>query len=192
MPLYNNDGSPYQLTGRIQSFDPENPELALFNIWDQEAIAIGGAPVLYYEVKIQVQTIDPIYLEDRGKLWCPVPICLMAIYDPVPSQNNMTVFGIDSPNELMFEFNYQDVIKRVGHPLRVGSRLFTPHRRENWVVVQNNVEEYKLWGQLRLQVMAKKFQESLTTNEGSVMDAKYQPGFPNDGTLADPGVHSFG
>lgn len=159
MAILNNDGTPYQLADGIQSFDPENPEFDLFNTWDQEALAMGGAPVYYYEVMIQSQTTHDLYLEDRGKLWSPNPICLMAQYDPIPSQNQMTVFGMDAADELLFEFNYQEVLKKVGHPLRIGSRLFSAHRRENWVVIQNGVEEFKLWGQLRLQVMAKRWQE---------------------------------
>lgn len=178
MAIKNPDGTPYQLAGSLQQFDPENPEFELFNTWDQEAIRIGGTPVYYYEVFIQMNTVDPLYIEDRGKMWSPRPICLYGYYEPVPTQNMMTTFGIDSPDELMFEFNYKEVLASIGHPPKIGSRLFTPHRRENWVIIQNNVEEYALWGELRLQVMCQRFQESLTTGEGKV--TQQQPDFNID------------
>lgn len=171
MVINNSDGTPYKLSGSLQQFDPENPELELFNTYDQEAIEIGGTPIFYYEVFIQMQTVDPLYLEDRGKLWSNNPICLYGFYEPIPSQNMMTTFGIDAPDELMFEFNYKDVLNRIGHPPKIGSRLYAPHRRENWIIIQRNVEEFKVWGELRLQIMCQRFQESLTTGEGAVAQA---------------------
>lgn len=168
--IKNVDGSPYQTTGSLQQYNPQNVEFDLFNSWDQESIEIGGSPVYYYEVFIQSNTLDPLYLEDRGKIFSPTPVCLYAIYDPVPAQNYMTTFGIDAPDEIMFEFNYRAVLEALGHPPKVGSRLFTPHRREHWEIIQRGDEVYKMWGQLRLQVMCVRFQETLTTSNGKVTE----------------------
>jgi len=176
MPICNSDGTPYQLSGSLTQYDPENPEMDLFNIWDQELIEIVGTPIFYYEVFIQSNTVDPLYLEDRGKLYSNNPICLYAFYNPIPSQNFMTTFGIDSPDELMFEFNYRDVLQKIGHPPKIGSRFFTPHRRENWKIIQCNVEEFKMWGELRLQIMCEKFTEDRSINEGKV--TQKQPNYP--------------
>jgi hypothetical protein len=178
MTIYNTDGSVFKVSGSIQQFDPENPEFALFNQYDQEIIHQGGTPMEYYEVFIQFQTMDKLYLEDRGKIWSNYPICLYGYYDPIPSQNMMGTFGIDAPDELMFQFNYQDVLKRIGHLPKIGSRIYTPHKREHWVIIQRAVEEFKLWGQLRLQLMCQRFQESITTGEGRVDQAT--PGFSVD------------
>lgn len=165
MAIQNPDGTPYELTGSRQQYDPDNPEFDLFNTWDQEAIEIGGAPILYYEVKIQSSTIDPLYHSDQGKLWNPKPVCLYGFYDPAPTQHNITVFGPDVVGgDQMFEFNYQYVLQKLGHLPVVGSRFFTPHRKQNWRVEENHVEEYKLWGELRLQVMCVPWQSSLTDN----------------------------
>jgi hypothetical protein len=172
MAINNPDGTPYLPTGSMQQFDPENPEFDLFNVWDQEAIEIGGSPILYYEVSIQANTMDPLYLEDRGKLWSPKPICLYGFYDPNPNIHDSTVWGGDSPGELMLEFNYQYILEKLGHPPVVGSRMHTVHRKQNWVVRQNNVEEYKLWGQLRLQCMCAAWQSSLSDNSDISTQAK--------------------
>jgi hypothetical protein len=168
MSIKNPDGSSYNLSGDFRQFDPENPEFCLFNDWDQEVIEIGGSPIMYFEVFINMNTVDRLYMEDRGKLWSPNPITLYARYDPVPSQNFMTTFGIDSPDEIIFELNYQDVLRRLSHPPKIGARIFTPHKRENWVIVQRNVESFQLWGEIRLQIMCSRFQESLTTGEGKI------------------------
>lgn len=173
--ILNADGTSYNTVGSIQQFDPENPELCLFDLWDEEIIRMGGSPIFYYEVFIQSGTVDPLYLEDRGKIFSNNPIQLYCTYEPVPSQNSVGTFGLDSPDEMIFEFNYRSVLKTIGHPPKIGSRLFTPHLRENWVIIQRNLGEFKLWGALRLQILAQKFQESVTTKEG--IATQKQPDF---------------
>lgn len=161
-------GRPYKVSGKHQHYDLNRVEHDLFNLWDQEAIEVGGSPVFYYEVFLQQSTIDPLYLEDRGKIYSNHPIELYCYYEPSPSTNTLGVFGIDSPDEMIFEFNYRSVLKSIGHPPRIGSRIFTPHKRENWMVIQRNLGEFKLWGELRLQLICQRFQESVTTGEGRV------------------------
>ncbi len=168
MAIRNPDGSMFQPTGSLTQFDPSNLEHDLFNLWDQEVIEIGGSPLMYYEVFINVNNIDELYVEARDKIWSPIAKTVYGYYDPTPSQNMMGVFGIDSPDEMMFEFNYRHVLRTLGHAPKIGSRIFSPHKREHWMVMQRNVEVFKLWGELRLQVMCVRFQESLTTGEGKV------------------------
>lgn len=178
MAIYNPDGSPYKPSGSLRQYKPQSGEHDLFNRWDKEAIEIGGTPIYYYEVFIQSNTVDPLYWEDRGKIFCDSPITLYAYYDPFASQNLMGTFGIDAPDEIMFELNYQDVLNKIGHPPKVGSRIFTPHKKENWCIKQRNTEVYKLWGTLRLQLICEKFQESRTTGNGEV--TKKEPKFKID------------
>lgn len=168
MAIKNPDGSTYKPTGNLQQFDSTNLEHDLFNLWDQEVIEIGGSPLYYYEVFINASSIDELYVEAREKIWSPVPKTIYGYYNPIPSGNMMGVFGIDSPDEMMFEFNYRHVLKHLGHAPKIGSRIFSPHKRENWMVMQRNVEVFKLWGELRLQIMCVRFQESLTTGGGEV------------------------
>lgn len=164
--IRNPDGSCFQLTGSLQQFDPqENPEIELFNNWDSEIIRQGGSPIFYYEVMIQPNTVDPLYVEDRGKIWSTHPVQLWCFYDPQPNQNAQGLFGIDAPDEMIFELNYRECLQRIGHPPKVGSRLFTPHKRESWEIIQRNDGEFKGWGQLRLQLICRKFQDS-STNSG--------------------------
>jgi hypothetical protein len=169
------NGRPYKTLGSLQQFDPENNVHNLFNLWDQEAIKIGGSPIMYYECLINFTTIDKLYGEARDKLFSSSPIQLWGFYEPVPSQNYQNTFGIDSPEEMVFEFNYRAVLTAIGHPPKRGSRLFTPHKRENWIVIQPNMGEWKMWGELRIQLLCQKFQESITSGEGKI--TQQQPDF---------------
>ena len=162
------NGQPYKLSGSLNTFDPTNPEQFLLNSFDSELIQIAGTPILYFEVFIQGQTIDPLYREDRGKLFSNNPVKLNGYYEPIPSQNYMNMFGIDAPDEVQFQFNYREVLKTLGHPPKIGSRLYTPHKGENWVIIQRNVGDFFLWGELRLTLITQRFQESITTGEGRV------------------------
>jgi len=168
MPLKNLDGTPYGLRGSVQMYDPLDRTFDLFNLWDQEAIRRGGSPIYYYEVVITQNMIDPIYLEARNKLFSNNPIQLWCTYDPIPSQNLVNQFGIDAPDEMKFELNYRSVLQSLGHPPKIGSRLFTPHLRENWVIVQRNLGEFKMWGVLRIELICQRFQEDVVTGDGKV------------------------
>jgi len=189
MVILNPDGSKFQPTGTLQQFDPENSEHDLFNLWDQEVIEIGGSPMYYHDLFINVNNIDELYVEARDKLWSEHPICIHGYYDPRPSENMMGMFGIDSPMlETMFEFNYKHVLTKIGHAPKIGARIYTPHKRENWVIVQRNVEVYQMWGEIRLQVICNRFQESLTTGEGKV--TQREPDFKLN-TVKDLGKSSM-
>lgn len=168
MPIKNPDGSTFQVSGSLTQFDPTNLEHELFNLWDQEVIEIGGTPLYYYDIFINANDIDEVYVEARNKIYSPCPICIYGYYDPIPSSNMLGSFGIDSPDEIMFEFNLRHVKKTIGHLPKIGARIHSPHKNEDWQVIQRNVEVFKLWGELRLQVMCIRFQESLTTGEGRV------------------------
>lgn len=161
--LCNPDGTPFKLKGSLQQFDPTNPDHAIFERYDQEIIQIGGSPIFYYEVFIQEQTIDKVYLEDRGKMWSNFPVQFFGYYEPQAQSNPSSLFGIDTPDEeVLIEANYQAVLKAIGHMPKRGSRLFTPHRQENWVIIDTKLDQFKLWSAIHLQLYCKKFQESST------------------------------
>ena len=168
MTLYNPDGTPYKLKGSVQQFDPQSSMFGLFNQWDEEAIQRGGSPLFYYEVIIRQGMIDPLYNEARGKIFSQNPVQLWCIYEPIPSQNVLDRFGIDSPDEVKFELNYKAVLKAIGHPPKIGSRLFTPHLNENWTIVQRNLAEFKMWGAMRIEIICQRFQEDLVVEDGKV------------------------
>lgn len=178
------DGTPFKPSGTLSKFDPEGSDVDLFNSIDQEITEIGGTPIYYYQVLIQINnTFDPLYMEDRGKLFSPNPIKLFGYYNPIPSQNYMGSFGMDSLNdEISIEFNYRDVLKRIGHVPKLGSRLWTPHLREDWYVRIRNLGGFKLWAATKLTLICERFQESTTSNEGKVTQP--QPDYKlNQGNL---------
>ncbi len=163
------NGLPYNVSGSLQQYKPSGTSQDLLNRYDAEMIQLSGAPIFYYEVFIQQQTVDPLYMEDRGKLFSQVPIQLWAFYEPPQQQNMSGMFAIDTPDEeIIFELNHKAAEQAVGHQIKIGSRIFTPHRSENWIVIDTRLDQFKLWGALRLLIHCRKFQETTTSGEGRV------------------------
>jgi len=157
--LYRKDGRPFKVSGTRQQFNDQAPELTLFDRWDQEAIKIGGSPIYYYEVFVQPQTTDTLYMEDRGKLYSNTPVELWCVYEPIPSTNTQTAFGYDAPDEMKFEFNYRALLDAIGHPPAIGSMLRTPFLKEDWHIVQRNLGEFKMYKALRMELLCMRFQD---------------------------------
>lgn len=172
MAIYNTDGTRFDVSGNLAQFDPNNPRKDLFNRWDEDVIAIGGSPLFYFEVFIQFQTVDKLYLEDRGKIWSNIPITIYGYYEPVEPQNPSTMHGIDGPSDVMFECNYSAVLRTIGHMPKRGSRINTPHLNENWVIVDTRLAQFQYWSVTHLQLICERFQENLTTGEGDVPQPK--------------------
>lgn len=169
--IKNSDGTPYKLKGEFSAYDPENKSLELINKWDQELIRMNGTPVYYYQVIIDTNMIDEVYNEARNKLFNPCFIKMWCNYQPQDQQNLSTLFGMDgSPDEeIILEFNYQSIKNCIPDISKmIGSRIFTPHRRENWIVIDYKLSDFKLWSAFRLLVHCKKFQETSTTSNGEV------------------------
>lgn len=172
--IHQRNGIPYRLAGTRQQFNDLNPDLALFDIWDQEAIKVGGSPIYYYEVFIPEQTIDPLYLENRAKIWSTSPIELWCLYEPTAATNTQTAFGIDSPDEMKFEFNYRALLDAIGHKPMIGSRLRTPFLKEDWEIVQMNLGEFKMYKALRADILCKRFQDDAVGGPGIVSQKDIQ------------------
>lgn len=178
--IRNPDGTPYGLSGSLQQFDPNNPEHDLFNSYDEEIIKIGGTPLYYYEIFIQEQTIDPLYIEDRGKLFSNFPVQFYGYYEPPDQNSPSTLIGMDTPDEeIIIEGNYKAVFRDVGHVPKRGSRIVSPHRQEHWIIIDTKLSQFKMWGALHILIHCRKFIESPTTGESNVSQGSFNFTIPD-------------
>ena len=176
MTIYRSDGSTYCPTGSLQQFDDKLPERNLFNTYDAESIRLGGSPLFYFELFIDINNIDPLYVESRAKIFSQNPVQLWCVYEPVPSQNMQTAFGLDSPDEMTFDLNYQETLTILGHAPKIGSRVRTPFLNEDWVIIERKLGEFKLYNALRLQLICQRFQEDAVsgTSVGKTENADFK------------------
>jgi hypothetical protein len=77
---------------------------------------------------------------------------------------------------MIFELNYRATLNTLGHVPKIGSRLFTPFLKENWVIIERKTGEFKMFGVVRLQLICQRFQEDAvsgtSTNESASVDYK--------------------
>ncbi len=168
MAIYKADGTPYELNQDVRAYKPNSPEQQLLDEWDQEQIERNGAPLEYFDVFIDSNSIDPLYIESRNKVYSPIPIILWGFNIPNPSTFSMGIFGPDGADEALFEFNHAYLMSKLGFLPKPGARIFSPQKRENWVVEQSNTEISALHKIMRVQVFCHRFQESRTTSSGKV------------------------
>ena len=49
----------------LSLFDPNNPDLGLLNLIDEEQIRLSGSKILFYKYFQSKGTVDSIYMEER-------------------------------------------------------------------------------------------------------------------------------
>lgn len=168
--IRNQDGTPYKLEGNLKLFDPKNVDQDLMHSIDAECIQLSGSPVFYYRIYIDQSNYDDLYQESRNKVRKQQGIELIAHWEPVTPQNDLGVFGIDSPDEVVFSFNIREFKDKTGNDLPVvGSLIYTPFDKNWWEIIQighgKEGGDFQIWGKYRFQVLARKYQESITDEE---------------------------
>jgi len=157
------DGTCFKLYGDAASHDPNNVDHALFDNFDQEVIGLSGAPVLYYKFRVD-SNHDPLYGEARERIIDAEGIEICMHWEPVPPQQDLGVFGIDSPDEIIFSVNLAEWRDKIGVEMpRVGGMIYTPWNKQRWEIIQYNIGEFKIWGKHRIEIVTRKWQDSTTT-----------------------------
>lgn len=126
---------------------------------DGQWIESAGHPIFILGV-IEYETTDPLYLEKvTHKHIYGSPILVYGIYEYSPT-NAMTAFGIDEPDELNIEVNYDILIEKLKMLPKIGTLLKV--EEENWVVANYNWVYDKFIGKKRLNLTCRRYQESAT------------------------------
>jgi hypothetical protein len=159
-------GKPYQLSGSLQMFDQNNPDLAMLHSINAELYRIYGSPALFFPILINVDNVDKLWIEDRTKLWAP-GIEIFVLYTPLPAVFQQGQFGIDGPMDLVLETHNQSLIAALGQAPRIGSKIFLPLKREWFVLTAAQNENFALWNQFGINLICQRFQETVTDASGS-------------------------
>jgi hypothetical protein len=168
------DGTPLQIQGRdsYKSYRPnDTTDIDLFNTYDQDLLEVAGAPIIYYPCYIDTN-YDSLYQESIDSIITQEGYQLFSYYQPVRPLQNLNVFGIDSNDELYFNFNIAKWKEVVGNMPLVKSLIFSVFDKTYWEIVQMDQEiPYRLWNKFRLQVHTKKYQISRSDKNPTRRDA---------------------
>ena len=132
----------------LNLFDPNNPDITLFNFVDDELIKLAGSKLLYYKYHQADQAFDDVYLEAQNKPISREPILVHGHYEPTVLEENLTQFGIELTNDQLFIFNksYIDrIISRSPIPGDVVEPKFQKQKYEIFEVQQDSFEVYGVY-----------------------------------------------
>lgn len=168
------DGTPFTLQGRdsYKSYRPTDQlDVDLFNAIDIDLCEISGSKIRYYKTFIDTN-YDELYQESIDSITAQEGYELYAYFQPVRPLQDLNVFGIDSNNELYFNFNIKKWREVVGEMPTVKSIIFCEFDKTYWEIIQSDQEvPYRLWNKYRLQVHTKKYQQSRTDKVPTRRDA---------------------
>lgn len=174
MAIRKTDGSNYNVGGRkaLQSYRPDGQDIKLLDEWDQEQINLAGSPIIYYPCYIDTD-YDTLYMESVDSIIAQEGYRLICQFEPVRPTQDLGAFGIDSPDEVLFNFNLTKWKEIVGEMPRVKSLLFAEWDKTFWEIIQGNLENpFKLWSKFRLEVIARKYQPSRSETHPTRKDSK--------------------
>lgn len=176
------NGTPYVLPGRLGLYSPSSPDHDLMDRIDQEAIRMGGSPILYYRLIMQGAKVDPLYHEIRDKLYAP-PVEVCTLFQPPTPLQNIDPYGIDNPTDILFTFNKTHFLAQVGELPTAGSQIYTIVDNNYWEIIQPNINivtdmDRMIWGNIRIQVNARRYQQTSTEHDPGKMGYETNVAFP--------------
>ncbi len=173
MTISKQDGSPYIIGGKdsLRSYRPGSQDHKQLDEWDQEQIELAGSPIILYTCYIDTN-YDQLYMESVDSIISQEGYKLFAQFDPVRPMQDLGPFGIDSLDEVFFNFNITKWKETVGQMPKIKSLIFTVWDKSWFEIIQNDQEKsYKLWKKYRLQVHCKKYQPSRSENNSTRRDS---------------------
>ncbi len=131
----------------LNLFDPDNPDIVLFDSIDAEQIKLSGSKLHYYKY-LQSDDYDEVYMESRVKPIMKDPMLVHGHYEPQAMSENLTQFGIELQNDQLFIFNKTYIENRLGRtpiPGDVIKPYFQNQRYEIFQVVEDSFESYGVY-----------------------------------------------
>lgn len=179
MAIYNPDGTLYVPGRGINVVDDDGkstrPE-ELINLYDKHIIRRSGYPILYYELFAEGD-IDPLYGQIIDKIRSTVGIRIFSIFEPERPPQELTVWGIDSPELRVYRVNRDEWFELARKDPVPGSIIFCKWDRSWWSLLQANQVEFHGWGKYGIELVASKRTSSIIDTS---QDRTKEIGEPND------------
>jgi hypothetical protein len=152
-----------ELDGVVDSelnlFDPNNPDIALFNLVDDEQIRLSGSKILLYKY-YQSEDFDPVYMEARNKPIAKEPVVVYGHYEPKVLEENLTQFGIELTNDQLFIFNKSYIERVAGRGLIPGDVVMPKFQNQKYEIFQVQEDSFEAYGVYHLACSARLLRDS--------------------------------
>ena len=144
----------------LSLFDPDNPDLNLLNLIDEEQIRLAGSKILYYKYFQSAGTIDKVYMEERSKVLHSEPITVFGHYNPSPVEENLTQFGIELSNDQLFIFNKTSIETVLGRTPIPHDVLQPKFQNIKYELIEVQEESFEIYGVYHLVCAARVLRDS--------------------------------
>tara|TARA_R110002051_G_scaffold102859_1_gene174408 strand:- start:2759 stop:3391 length:633 start_codon:yes stop_codon:yes gene_type:complete len=144
----------------LSLFDPNNPDLGLLNLIDEEQIRLSGSKILFYKYFQSKGTVDPIYMEERLKTLHSEPITVFGHYNPTAVEENLTQFGIELTNDQLFVFNKSSIETVIGRTPIPHDVLQPKFQNIKYEIIEVQEESFEIYGVYHLVCSARVLRDS--------------------------------
>jgi len=151
----------------LSFFDPNNADINLFNLVDDELIRIAGSELSYYKFMLS-EDYDEVYLEARNKAIVSEPLNVYGHYEPKPVEQNLTEFGLELTNDQLFIFNKSYITSKLTRSPIAGDVIKPKFQNQKYEIFEVQEDSFQLYGVYHLVCAAK-----LLRDEISVVDEPY-------------------
>lgn len=162
--------------GRLNFFDPANPDINLFNIIDDEMIKISGSEILYYQYLQGVDQYDEVYMEARNKPISKDPVLVYGHYEPKVLEENLGQFGIELTNDQLFVFNKTYMEQRIKGHLKPGDVLQPRFQNQRYEIIEVQEDSFEIYGVYHLVCAAKLLRDSPDVQDTPLTETSDAPG----------------
>lgn len=129
----------------LSFFDPENPDVNLFNLIDDEIIRIAGSPLHYFKSFIS-EDFDDVYLESKNKTISSEPIVVHGHYEPSVVEEVLSNFGIELTNDQLFVFNKSYIEAALGRQPLIGDQIKPQFQNQKYEITEVQEEGFEMYG----------------------------------------------
>ena len=144
----------------LSLFDPNNPDLGLLNLIDEEQIRLSGSKILFYKYFQSKGTVDSIYMEERLKTLHSEPITVFGHYNPTAVEENLTQFGIELTNDQLFVFNKSSIETVIGRTPIPHDVLQPKFQNIKYEIIEVQEESFEIYGVYHLVCSARVLRDS--------------------------------
>ena len=138
----------------LNLFDPNNADINLFNLVDDELIRLAGSKFNFYKY-YQTDDFDPVYMESRNKPIAKNSIVVHGHYDPISMSEELTQFGIELTNDQLFTFNKSYIERRLGRSVIAGDIVRPFFQDQNYEIFEVVEDSFEVYGVYHLVCSAK-------------------------------------
>jgi len=153
----------------LNLFDPQNPDISLFNLVDDEIIKLSGSKLNYYKY-YRNEDYDPVYMEARDKPVASEPVTVYGHYDPRVLEENLTQFGIEVTNDQLFIFNKSYIERQLDRSPIPGDQIKPEFQNWKYEIFQVQEDSFEAYGVYHMVCSAKLLRDSESVQDTPLTD----------------------